>query len=153
MIDCPTGKSWFLFSFPTAENAAHSEAECSDIGICNHNTGQCECASGFEGAVCQYLTCQHDCHGNGECLSIATLAENNEVNGVPTPYTYGSDPNNLLTWDSDQIFGCLCSDNFERYNCNLKSCPLGDDPNTQHQENEIQQLSCTDSNDAGSFSA
>lgn len=80
---------------------------------------------------------------------MATLAGHNEVNGDPTPYTYGSDP--VLAWDSDQIFGCLCSDNFEGYNCNLKSCPKGDDPNTQHQVNEIHQLSCTDSNDAGSF--
>jgi hypothetical protein len=82
---------------------------------------------------------------------MATLAEKNEVNGVPTPHSYGADPNNPLTFDSDQIFGCHCSDNFEGYNCNLKSCPKGDDPSTQHQENEIQQLSCTDSNDAGSF--
>jgi len=149
LIDCPTGKSWF--SFPTAANAAHSDGECSDMGICNRNTGQCECASGFEGAACQYLTCQQDCLGNGECQSMATLAGSNEVNGVPTPYTYGSDPNNSLTWDSDQVFGCFCSDNFEGYNCNLKSCPKGDDPNTQHQDNEIHQLSCTDSNDAGSF--
>ncbi|KAL7541839.1 hypothetical protein ACHAXR_011265 [Thalassiosira sp. AJA248-18] len=149
LIDCPSDKSWF--TFPTGDNAAHSEAVCSDMGICNRNTGQCECAPGFEGAACQYLTCFQDCHGNGECLSMSTLAEKNEVNGDPTPYSYGSDPNNSLTWDNNQVFGCHCADNFEGYNCNLKSCPKGDDPNTQHQDNEIQQLSCTDSNDAGSF--
>ncbi|KAL7553937.1 hypothetical protein ACHAWF_017304 [Thalassiosira exigua] len=149
LIDCPTGKSWF--SFPSADNTAHSEAECSDMGICNRDTGQCECASGFEGAACQYLTCQQDCHGNGECLSMSKLAEKNEVNGVLFPYTYGSDPNNALTWDSGQVFGCHCSDNFEGHECNLKSCPSGDDPLTNHQKNEVQQLSCTDSDDAGSF--
>jgi hypothetical protein len=82
---------------------------------------------------------------------MATLAGSNTVNGDPTPVTYGSDPNNALTWDSDQIFGCLCSEGFEGYLCNFKSCPKGDDPNTQHQHNEVQQLSCTDSNDVGSF--
>ena len=33
----------------------------------------------------------------------------------------------------------------------MKSCPKGDDPNTQHQQNEVQQLSCMDSNDTGTF--
>jgi len=121
------------------------------MGTCNRSTGQCECASGFEGAACQYLTCQQSCHGNGECLSMATLAGKNEVNGVPTPYTYGADPNNALTWDSDQVFGCFCAENFEGHDCNLKSCPKGDDVLTQHQNNEVQQLSCTDTDDNGSF--
>ena len=97
------------------------------------------------------MTCLQDCHGNGNCLSMATLAEHNLVNGDPTPKTYGSDPNNALTWDSDQIFGCVCSEGYEAYNCLANSCPKGDDPYTQHQDNEIHQLSCTDSNDAGSF--
>ncbi|KAL7462044.1 hypothetical protein ACHAXS_002443 [Conticribra weissflogii] len=82
---------------------------------------------------------------------MSTLAEKHEVNGVLSPQTYGTDPNNPLTWDKDQINGCLCSDGWEGYDCFLKSCPKGDDPNTQHQSNEVQQLSCTDSDDAGSF--
>lgn len=149
LIDCPSGKSWF--SFPTSDNDAHSEAQCSDMGICNRSTGECQCRPGFEGAACQYLTCQQDCLGNGQCLSMATLAGKNEDNGDPSPQTYGTNPNNPLTWDSDSVFGCHCSAGFEGYNCNQKSCPKGDDPNTQHQHNEVQQLSCTDSDDAGSF--
>ena len=149
LIECPVGKSWF--SFPTGANAAHADAECSDMGICNRSTGQCTCADGFTGGACQYLTCAQDCHGNGECVSMATLAENNYINGVLTPYTYGTNPNNPLTWDSDQVFGCMCSDGWEGYDCLLRKCPHGDDPHTQHQENEIQQLSCTDSDDTGSF--
>jgi hypothetical protein len=82
---------------------------------------------------------------------MAKLAEHNRVNGVLTPFTYGSNPNNALTWDHDQVFGCLCSDGWEGYDCGKQSCPKGDDPHTQHQQNEIQQLTCTDSNDAGSF--
>jgi hypothetical protein len=121
------------------------------MGLCNRDTGQCKCATGFEGAACQYLTCHQNCFGNGECLSMAALAERSKVNDDPFPLTYGSNPNNPATWDSDQMFGCLCSENFEGYNCNLKSCPKGDDPNTQHQLNELQQMSCTDSNDDGSF--
>ena len=150
LLDCPTGKSWF--SFPISANVAHADdAECSSMGNCDHNTGQCKCADGFEGAACQYLSCSHDCYGNGECQSMAALAGSNAVNGDPSPVTYGSDPNNALTWDSDQVYGCRCTEGYEGYLCNFKSCPKGDDPNTQHQHNEVQQLSCTDSNDVGSF--
>jgi hypothetical protein len=56
---------------------------------------------------------------------MATLAENNHVNGVLTPFTYGSDPNDSLTWDSQQVHGCLCSEGWEGYDCSLKSCPKG----------------------------
>ena len=149
LMDCHVGPSWF--SFPTADNTAHSDKVCSDMGICNRSTGECQCRSGFTGSACQYMTCHQNCHDNGECLSMATLAEKNEVNGDPAPFSYGSDPNNALSWDSDQVFGCLCSDGYEGYNCLETSCPKGDDPNTQHQKNEIHQLSCTDSNDDGSF--
>ena len=149
LIDCPIGKSWF--SFPTADNEAHSNAVCSDMGICNRDTGECDCRQGFEGSACERLDCLQDCHGNGECLSMSTLAEKYELNGDPTPKSYGNDPNNPLTWDGDQIFGCLCTEGHEAYNCLADSCPKGDDPQTQHQQNEAQQLSCTDSDDAGSF--
>ena len=149
LIDCPVGPSWF--SMPSSDNTAHADSECSDMGTCNRNTGNCQCHDGFTGGACEYLTCQSDCHGNGECVSMATLAENNHVNEVLTPYTYGSDPNNALTWDSHQVHGCLCSEGWEGYDCSLKSCPKGDDPHTQHQLNEIQQLACTDSDDAGTI--
>jgi hypothetical protein len=149
LIDCPVGTSWF--SMPSADNTAHADAECSDMGKCNRNNGVCECHDGFTGGACEYLTCHNDCNGNGECVSMATLAEHNHVNGVLTPFTYGSDPNNPLTWDADHMFGCLCSEGWEGYDCSLKSCPKGDDPHTQHQRNELQQLSCTDSHDIGSI--
>ena len=149
LIDCPMGKSWF--SFPTADNTAHGLKECSDIGLCDRTSGQCECAEGFEGGACQYMTCANDCNGHGECVSMSTLAQNNLVNGVLTPFTYGTNPNDPLTWDSDQIFGCLCSEGYHGNQCELRSCPFGDDPHTQHQKNEVQQLSCSDSDDSGSF--
>lgn len=153
LLDCPVGKSWF--SLPTSANSAHANAMCSDMGTCNQSTGSCHCADGFTGGACEWMTCPghpyNTCNGNGECVDMAKLAEHNRVNGVLTPFTYGSNLNNALTWDHDQVFGCLCSDGWEGYDCGKQSCPKGDDPHTQHQQNEIQQLTCTDSNDAGSF--
>lgn len=149
LIDCPVGKSWF--SFPTEDNYSHEKlAECSDMGLCDR-AGQCECAGGFVGGACQYMTCPNDCSGHGECVSMRALAQNNLVNGVLTPFTYGTDPNYSFTWDSDQIFGCLCAEGYEGHDCGLRICPHGDDPHTQHQKNEVQQLSCSDSNDSGTF--
>lgn len=149
LIDCPLGKSWF--SFPTGDNTAHGAAECSDMGLCDRTSGQCECALGFVGAACQYMACPQDCSGNGECVSMSTLALNNRENGVLTPFTYGTYPNDPLTWDSEQIFGCLCAHPYEGHDCSQKMCVYGDDPHTQHQANEVQQLSCSDSDNFGSF--
>ena len=97
------------------------------------------------------MTCANECNGHGECLSMSALAQKNHVNGVLTPFTYGTNPNDPFTWDSDQIFGCLCSEGYHGFQCELRSCPFGDDPHSQHQKNEVQQLSCSDSDDSGSF--
>ena len=149
LIDCPKGKSWF--SFPIADNTAHGLKECSDMGLCDRTSGQCQCAEGFEGGACQYMTCPNDCSGHGECLSMSTLAQRNRVNGALTPFTYGTNPNDPLTWDSDQIFGCACAEGYHGFHCELRSCPYGDDPHTQHQHNAVQKLSCSDSDNSGSF--
>ena len=121
------------------------------MGLCDRSSGQCECAEGFIGSACQYMTCPLDCNDHGECVSMSTLAQKNKVNGVLTPFTYGSDPNDPLTWDAHQIFGCICAEGYEGHDCSQRTCPHGDDPHTQHQRNEVQQLSCSDSDDTGSF--
>lgn len=52
---CPSGKAWF--DLPTANNVAHGQAECSNMGICNRVTGVCSCHSGFTGSSCERGTC------------------------------------------------------------------------------------------------
>lgn len=126
-MTCPQGKSWF--SFPSEDNKAHGYSECSDMGQCNRSTGTCDCAWGFSGAACQHIKCPGlpvPCHGNGECLSMETLANSGKVNGNPVQYSYGRNPNDPLAWDFDQMQGCLCSQGWEGYDCSLKSCPRGD---------------------------
>uniref|UniRef100_A0A7S2JX95 EGF-like domain-containing protein n=1 Tax=Leptocylindrus danicus TaxID=163516 RepID=A0A7S2JX95_9STRA len=154
LMACPTGKSWTAAPI-AGHNSAHAHTECSDMGMCDPTSGACTCADGFSGAACEYLDCPGinglDCSGNGVCYSMKQLAQLATSNGYPTPYTYGLDPNNPLTWDHDQIRGCLCSDGFEGYDCSLKTCPKGDDPLTPHQNNEIQTIECQDSDDTGSF--
>lgn len=37
------------FSEPYVDNISHDiEIECSNKGICNHQTGECECEIGYE---------------------------------------------------------------------------------------------------------
>lgn len=48
---CPSAPSWF--DYPIATDTAHQDAECSSMGHCNRETGECECAEGFEGGACE----------------------------------------------------------------------------------------------------
>ena len=153
-LSCPKGKSWF--SFPTGGNSAHLElAECSANGLCDVESGTCECMDGFTGSACQYMVCPGDpaCNGNGQCLPMGDLAEIATLNGEATDYTYGKKPNDPLTWDYNMIQGCKCDEGYEGYDCSLKSCPKGDDPeNNARQHNEVQKVICDESTGTdGSF--
>ena len=48
---CPAGPS--IASIPTATNKAHAMAECSDAGMCDRDTGECQCFDGFAGRACE----------------------------------------------------------------------------------------------------
>ncbi|CAM9408980.1 unnamed protein product [Discosporangium mesarthrocarpum] len=68
LLTCPYGWSWF--SYPSTTDKAHSKrAECSDGGVCNRETGRCECGNLFHGAACEYMICpggiEDACHGHG----------------------------------------------------------------------------------------
>lgn len=145
---CPYGRSWF--SRPTADDEAHlGTAECSDMGVCDQEEGVCTCSAGFVGAACQYLWCATDelgeCNNNGQCLSMADLAEQATTNGVRQDYTYGAVPNDPATWDAGMVHGCLCDAGWTGYDCSLRLCPFGDDPSTTGDVNEVQSLSCAGS--------
>jgi hypothetical protein len=124
------------------------------MGICDDDTGLCHCSTGFEGSACEVMSCPGEvdtaeCSGNGVCFTMAQLARDyNSLDGTPVSFTYGVTPNDPLTWDHDKIKGCHCSDGWEGYDCFLRSCPKGDDPNTVHQDNEVQTIACTLSNPA-----
>jgi len=147
---CPLGKAWFGYPFDE-DHRAHGRVECSNMGTCDRSKGECTCNVGFEGSACQYMTCPGSppCNGHGACYDQSVLALLAQVNGDAAGVTYGNIPNDKATWDYNQVKGCLCDQGWEGYDCTLRSCPTGDDPNTVNQYKEKQILICTAS--TGSF--
>lgn len=153
---CPAGKAWF--DLASAADLAHSAAECSNRGNCDRTTGQCRCQEGFSGEACSKLQCPGTdaiagttCSGHGFCYTMAGMAQEATTNGVHTPFTYGRDRNSGDTWDHDSNQGCICNDGFHGYDCSLRSCPVGDDPTTTGQYDEVQTLDCAHVGGAPTF--
>ncbi len=82
------------------------------------------------------------CNGHGKCLSMQELSLNAKVNGEAISITYGVDPNNQFTWDGYRVYGCLCDEGYAGYDCSEKTCPIGDDPHTYDDHNEVQLIKC-----------
>jgi len=93
-------------------NEAHFYAECSGKGICNRNTGQCQCFPGYEGSGCIRQSCPSRCSGHGRCLSISESA-------LTPKYS---------AWDKHKTQMCKCDPGYEGPDCSLRSCKRGADP-------------------------
>jgi len=53
--NCPTGRSWVQKA--TAVDTAHNDGvECSRGGLCNYDTGECECFDRYAGSACERST-------------------------------------------------------------------------------------------------
>lgn len=96
----------------------HRYAECSNAGICNRETGDCECFDGYEGSSCQRMSCATavagtPCSGHGVCLpsEIKAKAE-----------TCG--------WEYKKTLYCQCDAGWAGFDCNQRVCPKGVDPLT-----------------------
>jgi hypothetical protein len=142
LMTCPEGPSWF--DSPIADQEAHQQQECSNMGLCNRDTGTCECSPNFETASCAKMKCPGTpaCSGHGQCVTMAEMAQEATDNGDAASFTYGNNPNLLSTWDKNSIQLCKCDPGYEGYDCSLMSCPKGDDPMTRNQVNEKQHFTC-----------
>ncbi|KAH8055949.1 hypothetical protein JL722_7769 [Aureococcus anophagefferens] len=146
---CPRGPSWF--AYPSGDDAAHDGLlECSGMGACDRQTGECACPPHLSGAACERTQCPAaddgktaPCNAVGRCMSMRELATHAEVNGEADAWVYGSYANSGLTWDADRVYGCLCDAGYGAFDCGDRECPTGDDPNTWGQANEVQYFSCT----------
>jgi hypothetical protein len=156
-LTCPRGRAWF--DEPSADDTAHALAECSNMGLCNRDTGLCSCRAGFTGYACERLDCPANeygtCSGHGSCYSMSQLALLSENNGELRQVTYGATPS-AATWDAASIYGCYCDAGYYHgpfawdfpsfqgsYNCLQRTCPFGDNPQTIGQSNDVQTIQCT----------
>jgi len=96
-------------------NTAHYYMECSNKGLCDRKTGECECFDGYDGAACQRASCPNSCSGHGTCESISDLAS----------AEFG---NIYALWDADVTMGCACDAGYNGADCSLRSCKYGVDP-------------------------
>jgi hypothetical protein len=75
-IATPQGawESWPGDAVEIAQDEGHFYMECSNQGMCDRGTGECECFDGYNGIDCGSTSCPDDCSGNGRCMTIAEMA-------------------------------------------------------------------------------
>ena len=89
--------------------------ECSNKGICDRKTGECECFDGYDGTACQRASCPSGCSGHGICMTIADLA-------------YEDSANVYALWDAEKSMGCKCDPGYTGSDCSSRTCKVGIDP-------------------------
>lgn len=112
--------------YENVKSRSHRYAECSNAGICNRDTGLCECFSGFVGSACQRRACPTSvantmCSGHGVCMSSETYMILNDLDfksGVAGSYS----------WEYDKFYTCVCDKGYIGISCNARQCPMGVDP-------------------------
>jgi len=121
---CPYELAWV--DTPDRMGRFHKYAECAGRGICNRESGECQCFDGYEGKGCQRTTCPNDCSGHGTCEFIDdfSIAENWKV--------YASTEASVKTfdynyWDSNKVRGCVCDAHYGDIDCSKRMCPYATD--------------------------
>ena len=142
---CPAGIAWFGVTATT--DGVHSmEAECSNAGSCNRDSGKCTCFGAFEGRACERMGCNDGCNGKGICLSLREAAAMKDDVNFFHSTTYS-------LWDADKIYGCACDVGYTGYDCSVRTCVKGHDyfSNFATYVDEIQAFKCQQSTGTGSF--
>jgi hypothetical protein len=115
----------------------HTYVECSAQGVCNRETGICDCFDGFSGLGCRYTTCPNDCSGHGLCQQNSVANTDYTTQGASLSF-FGSQ-----YWDAYKTMRCVCDRGFSGYDCADRMCPKGDDVLTTclaDESSDIQQI-------------
>ena len=110
---CPTAEAWVYYPV-SGENDVHSVTECSQMGDCDRQTGECDCFDGYDGIACERTVCPNDCNGRGICYTQKQLAAE-----AGTEYA--------TPWDAMKHVGCVCDLGYRGPDCSLQECPSGAD--------------------------
>ncbi|KAG5188328.1 hypothetical protein JKP88DRAFT_177974 [Tribonema minus] len=115
--NCPLGAAWADKAYAT--DKAHADVECSGAGICDGETGECQCFTPYVGSACQRLRCPNDCSSHGVCMTMADVVR-----------YYGALGSTYDNWDKDSTTMCVCDAGYFGSDCTKRMCPKGDDPLT-----------------------
>jgi hypothetical protein len=103
------------------DNQARPMTECSNRGICDRQTGECECFKGYDGNACQRAGCfknkvtGEECSNQGYCAPMKELAAMaGKVYDTP--------------WDALKLWGCVCNLGYRGPSCESRECPTREDP-------------------------
>lgn len=124
---CPFEVAWI--DTPDKRGGHHKYAECAARGLCNRESGECECFPGYEGKACARSVCPNDCSGHGRCAYI----EDMPYKVVPQDYMKGNflaqSPMTLpyYSWDKTKTRGCVCDPEYGDVDCSKRMCPFGTD--------------------------
>jgi hypothetical protein len=110
---CPKDFAWV--GSVVNSNDLHPWVECSNKGICDRGTGECQCFTGYEGVACQRTICPDNCNDRGTCWPEKHLASK-----ASRTYT--------TPWDAMKHVGCLCDAGYRGPSCDQQECPSGTDP-------------------------
>jgi len=123
---------------PDKDGKTHQYAECAARGVCDRETGECECFGGYEGKACGRQTCPDSCSGHGTCEYANELAfgtvYNDYYDGSATAF-YGlgvgahrpAATDTAGHWDADRARACVCDAGWSGVNCVSRMCPWGND--------------------------
>ena len=109
---CPKSSAWV--GDVVSANDAHPVVECSNKGLCDRKTGECECFANYEGIACERTVCPNACSDAGVCFTQKQLA-------TEASTTYST------PWDAEKHVGCVCDIGRRGPDCSLIECPSGTD--------------------------
>lgn len=125
----------------TFENL-HPYKECGGRGTCDRATGECKCFDSYSGEGCRRTSCPNDCSGHGTCTTDYNALYGQVNIGADQP---GKDTHGAF-WATKKMTKCICDRGYEGYDCSLRMCPRGDDPETECSDqlaHDIQVVTCT----------
>jgi len=109
---CPKHVAWA--DAPDGTNTAHKSMECAGKGLCDRQSGQCQCFEGYTGFACERQACPNNCNGRGRCVT-------QEIMAYEASKTYSA------PWDASMAQGCVCDLGARGPDCSLEECPSGPD--------------------------
>ena len=136
----------------TFENQ-HTYKECGGRGVCDRATGECKCYGSFTGEGCRRTTCPNSCSGHGVCVNDNTAFFRHGTDANTNPWGDVIDTEQQVSgadsrgsaWQRTKFQQCICDRGYEGFDCSLRKCPRGDDPETSCDDElgaDIQQFSC-----------